>query len=393
MAVTIPTLKELYDGILSDLEQELTITFPLFGKIFARALAASQAGKLKIYYLTLSRVQKNIFIDTADPSSMGGTLDRFGFVKLGRNRFSAVPGVYNVTVTGTSGTTIAAQTTFKSNDDSLNPGVLFILDANFTLSGSSDTISLRSLVGGLDGKVSISDQLTSTAPIANVDSLVTVASQTTEPLAAETVEKYRKAGLEAYQLEPSGGSPSDYRIWSSDAQGQKTVYPYAVSGSANEINVYVESVIASSTDGKGTPSQALMDLVADVIEFDPDTTKPLNERGRRPLGVFKVNILPVSVKEIDVVINNYVGITNEIKTIISTALTNAIAVYRPFVAGADVLRDRADVITDFNLSFVIQQAVPGARFSSINLSISGNQFSSFQFLNGDIPSLNVVSYD
>lgn len=86
MAVQIPTTQELYTSIKSDLETELNINIPVFGKIFLRALAAVQAAKLKLYYLAIASVQKNIFPDTADPESIGGTLERFGIVKLGRNR-------------------------------------------------------------------------------------------------------------------------------------------------------------------------------------------------------------------------------------------------------------------------------------------------------------------
>ena len=85
--ITIPTLKELYDQVLSDLETQYSISIPLFGKNFLRALAMVQAAKLKIFYLAVANLQKNIFVDTADPEASGGTLERFGRVKLGRNPF------------------------------------------------------------------------------------------------------------------------------------------------------------------------------------------------------------------------------------------------------------------------------------------------------------------
>ena len=131
--ITIPTLKELFDDIVADLESELTVTIPVFGPIFIRALAAVQAAKLKLYYLTIGQLQKNIFVDTADPESSGGTLERFGRIKLNRNPFPATAAQYDIDVTGTIGATIPAGRTFKSDDDALNPGKLYILDAEFEL--------------------------------------------------------------------------------------------------------------------------------------------------------------------------------------------------------------------------------------------------------------------
>jgi len=52
--------------------------------------------------------------------------------------------------------------------------------------------------------------------------------------------------------------------------------------------LFIEATVVDSTDGKGTPSAALIQDVEDVIEFDPDTTKALEDRGRRPLTVNQI---------------------------------------------------------------------------------------------------------
>ncbi len=113
MAITIPTTLELYNDIITDLETKFSITIPLIGKNFLRAMAAVQAAKLKLLYLAVGSVQKNIFADTADPASAGGTLERFGIVKLNRLPFAATAGEYTVQLTGTIGATVPALTTFK----------------------------------------------------------------------------------------------------------------------------------------------------------------------------------------------------------------------------------------------------------------------------------------
>ena len=270
----IPTYIELYNGVLSDLETQMQVSVPIFGKNFLRALAVVQAGKLWLYYKAIANVQKNIFIDTAEPESIGGTLERFGRVKLNREPFSARAGEYIVTVTGSIGAIIPAQSTFKSDDTVINSGKLFILDSAFTLVATTDSITIRALEAGNDSKLNIGDTLTATAPIALVDSIVTVSAETIEPSAEENIEDYRDKALDAYRLEPQGGAATDYRLWSADAQGVKQSYPYAKTGVVNEINLFVEATIADSIDGKGTPSALLLTDVEEVVEFDPDTTRP-----------------------------------------------------------------------------------------------------------------------
>lgn len=385
--INIPTLQELYVSILADLESEFNIGIPLFGKNFLRAMAAVQAGKLKLSYLYIGKVQKNIFVDTADPLSIGGTLERFGLVKLGRLPFPATPGEYELEVTGDIGAVIPAQTTFKSNDDSLNPSKLFILDNQYTLVSTIDTITVRSLESGLGSQLSVNDELTSTSPIALVDSLAKVTSETLEPQAAEDIEEYRDKAIQAYRLEAQGGAGADYRLWAADAQGVNESYPYATSGQSNEIDLFVEATIIDSIDNKGTPTTAILDAVKASIE-DPTTDRP----SRKPLGVFVVNYLPVNVLDVDIEISSYVDLTPAKEALILSAVTDALSKVRPFVSSIDVLSEKNDIFDVNQIVSLIISAVPGSTFGSVNLVVGGGSTPSFTFLNGDIPFLNSITY-
>jgi hypothetical protein len=392
MAVNIPTINELYSTILSNLESNLGVQVPLFGKSYLRAQALVQAAKLKLYYLAIAQIQKNIFVDTADSEFIGGTLERFGRVKLGRNPFTAVAAQYTVSVTGDEGAVIPAQTTFKSDDSSLNPNKLFVLDVEYTMLAGANTILLRALEGGLESRLSIGNTLTATAPILNVDSQAVVTVETVAPQAAESLEDYRTKALQSYRLESQGGSAADYRLWAADAQGVQRVYPYAKDGFSNEIEIFVEATIADSTDGKGTPSGTLLSEVEDVIEFDPDITKPLNERGRRPLGIINIDYNPVSIREIDITITGYVGLTPAIETAIETAITSALANIRPFVSAADVLTNKNNTLNVFNIVFLIQNAVPNAAFIAVDFEVDSVETQTITFTKGDIPHLNSITY-
>jgi hypothetical protein len=387
----IPTLSEIYTSIISDIEGELGVQISPIGRSFLRALAAVQAAKLKLIYLLVGSVQKNIFVDTADPASRGGTLERFGRVKLNRNPFPAIAGRYDVDVMGTIGATIPAQTTFKSNDDALNAGYLFVLDSAVTLASATESIQLRALTAGLESALAVSDRLTVTAPISLVDSEAIVTAIDTEPQAAETIEEYREKAIEAYRLEPQGGAATDYRLWAADAQGVEQVYPFTASGAINEVNIFVEATSADSTPvGSGIPTATILSDVENVIDFDPDTSRPLSERGRRPVQVI-ANVLPVTPLDVDVTITGYVGLTAEITTTITNALTDYINEVRPYVASADIEADRNDTLSVNGLIFAVQQAVPSGFFSSLTLDVNSVNVSSFQFLNGNIPLVNSIS--
>ena len=385
--ITIPTLKQLYDDYLASLEAEYNVTIPLVGKNFLRAIAAVQSAKTWLQYQVLRDIQKNVWPDYADPVSKGGTLERFGLVKLNRNPFPAVASSYDLTVTGTTGAVIPASQTFKSNDDSLNPGIIFVLDTEYTMPGSSGTIRVRALTSGLISKLSIGDELTSTSPIALVDSIATVASEYIAPLDAEEIEDYRLKVIQAFQLEPQGGSGSDYRLWANEVQGVRTAYPYAKSGAANEINLFVEATFVDSTDGMGTPSAGMLSDVEDSVEL-PTADRP----GRKPLGVYAIHYLPVTIKLVDIEIAGFVGLTAAIQATILQALEDYLFEVRPFVASVDVLSDKNDSVSINSLIYQVQLANPQSVFTAINLSVDGVPLTSYQFLNGDIPTLNSITY-
>lgn len=384
--IQIPTLNELYVSIKADLESELTITIPVFGKSFLRALAAVQAAKLKLIYLAVGFVQKNIFIDTADPESMGGTLERFGRVKLGRSPFPAVAGQYTAQVTGTTGAVIPESTTFKSDDTSESPGFLFVLDSEYTLDGTN-IITVRALTAGIESQLAVTNTLTATAPISLVDQTITILTEAIEPQAAETTEAYRAKGLAAYQLEPQGGAGSDYRLWSADAQGVAQSYPYALAGNANQINIYVEATIVDSTDGKGTPTATILADVEAAVE-DPTVDRP----GRKPLGVWQVNYLAITVKTIDITIDGFVDLTSEKQALILTAISNEIDDIRPFIGSIDVIANKNDILDTNKIINNIFDAVPGSTFGTVTLEVDSVPLTTYTFDNGEIPWLDTISY-
>lgn len=389
--ITIPTTAQLFTDIKSDLEAAYGSTIPIFGKVYLYALCLVQAAKMKLLYLYIASVQKNIAPDTADSEFAGGTLERFGRIKLKRNPFPATAGQYTLTVVGTSGTTIPAQTVFRSNDDSLNPAKLFILDTAYLMPGTTGTITVRALEAGTDSKMFVGEGMTATAPIINISQQALVASEAISPTEAESIETYRSKVIEGYRLEPQGGSPGDYRIWSSDAVGVLSVYPYAVSGSPWQTNVYVEATIADSIDGLGTPSPTILANVDAVLRLDPDTSRPINERGRKPNGVI-LNVIAVDVLPVVISVNGFVGMTAEINTLLGDALEEYIKTVRPFIAGAASLEDKNDILDLNGIISTILSARPGSVFGAVTMTVDGVSESTHTFIQGEIPYISAINY-
>lgn len=157
------------------------------------------------------------------------------------------------------------------------------------------------------------------------------------------------------------------------------------------MNVFVEATVADSTDGKGTPSAGLLSDVEDVINFDPDTTRPLNERARRPMNVV-LDVQAVTVEEVDITITGLTGATSADQANIEAALETLINSIRPFIAGADILADKNDILDNNRIINAILNTLPGAVFTSVAFTVDSSAYSTYTFINGDIPHLNSVTF-
>lgn len=386
----IPNLNELKDAIANDLKQKLNLSDSNLKSVL-EAMDSVLAAQFKLVYLFLSDIQNNVFPDTADIEANGGTLERLGRIYLNRNPRPATSGIFKLSVTGTAGAVLRNSLTFKSNENSKNPNQLYILDAEYILTGSSDEIEVRSLGGGIDFDLDVSDEVTITEPVIGVNSTLTVLEVIEQPLASEDIEVYRQAILDAIQLEPQGGSRTDYRIWSSDAQGVRKVYPYVKNGEAGTVQVYVESVLPG-TDGNGTPSTPLMEEVEDVIFFDPDETKPLNERGRIPIQA-TLEVLPIEPIPVDVEI---IGL-NDSSLAVRTSIENNIRAYllnvRPYIAGADLPRSKNDILYSGRVQSVVTDVLDSSNFfTGFVMQVNGVTLNSFEFDLGFIPYLRNTTY-
>lgn len=387
----IPTIKEINTNISNDLRSKLNLAIDYLKKTLD-ALALVLSAQFHLVYLYLSDIQDNIFPDKATTAGQGGTLERQGMIYMNRKPFPDSVGSFKVSVIGVAGSVLRVNLTFKSNEDSLNPGQVYILDSEYTLTGTANVIEIRSIGSGVYYNLNVSDKLTITEPVIGVDKTVTVTQVLVQPKAGETTELYRASILNAIQLEPQGGSKSDYRQWSTDAQGVRLVFPYVQDVNTGTIDLYVEATLADSTDGKGTPTLTILTDVKDVIEQDPDITKPINERGRRPIQA-NVQVSAITLVPVDVTI---AGLNNDsvlVRNSISSSITDLLYDVRPFISGADLRRNKNDILYSGKVQSVVTDTLTnGNFFNLLTLYVNGNAITSYEFTLGNIPYLRNLTY-
>lgn len=387
---TIPTIAELSKRISDDLKSNLNISdSELKGVLNAFSLVI--AGQMKLLYMFLADVQDNVFPDKATTSEFGGTLERLGDIYLNRSIFPATIGRFKVSVTGVANSVLRADLTFASNEDSLNPAQVYVLNNQFILTGTNDIIQIESTGNGLDFKLNVGDKLTITEPVVGVESQVTVTEILLQPLASETIEEYREAILNAIQLEPQGGADADYRIWANDAQGVRKIYPYLKDGSAGTVQIYVEATIVDSADSKGTPSTPVLNEVRDVINTDPDETKPENDRRRKPMQA-TIEVLPITIFDVDVIVIGLQDNSTPVYNSIRKAIDDLLYQIRPYVAGADLLRNKNSILNKGVVqSTIIKALTNGNFFTDIDVRVQGNSVNIYEFSLGNIPYLRNLS--
>lgn len=377
--LTIPTLVDINSRLRSGFQALLGIAYLLVYSVID-PIVTVLSGQSFTFYLILGNIEQNVAPDTCDAEM----LNRWGLIKLNRARTKAIPGDYECEITGVVGAVIPASTTFISDDTSTSPAYLFILDAAFTLTATTDTITLRALTAGTISKLEIGDTLTSTQPLLNVNSGAEVTAITTSPSDEEAVEDYRRKIIDSFRQNGGSWSATDYRLVGSQVAGVKQIYAYAISAIPNEVNLFIEG----NTNGIPT-SGTVITGVETAIE------------AVRPLIVKEVHYQACPILNVDIEITQIIGrtLTTSERALIFTALNNAIIAVRPFIAAADSESERNDSLSlNYSVSYstviqqVISSAIPGVPFGAVVMEVDSNVETYYQFDQGQIPFLNTITY-
>lgn len=390
---TIPTITQIYNRLESAIKNRLNINNVELKSVLD-VFTAVIAAEFKLTYLYLSDIRNNIFPDTAETAENGGELNRLGQIYLNRQPKPATHGYYRIQVLGTENSFLRSGLTLKSNEDSTNAGKMFISETEHYLSAATEQniFLIRSLETGGENILKLDDELTITEPVIGVENTVKVVEIVNLPIESESIESYRKKIIDAIQLEPQGGSRTDFRLWSQDAQGVRQVYPYVKENSAGTVQVFVEANKEDSIDEKGTPSEFLLQEVEQVILMDPDDSLDINERGRIPINCI-LEVLPITLKPVDVEISGLQQSNIEIDSLIRKNLELFLYEIRPFIYGADLQRNRNDILYSGKLQSVVSDSLGNNNFfNEFKMFVDGQEEIRFAFSFSNIPYLRNINY-
>lgn len=277
-----PTLQDLITRVEGDLKSGLGLV-TLLRRSFLKVIARVMAGLSHLLFGYLTYVEKQAFVDTADDPDV---IARWGNI-WGVPQKLATFSNFIASVTGTNGTVIPVNTVYRRAD-----GVEFETDAEVTLTGSGDTISLTAILAGAAATVEVSDVIPILTPIAGLNSNSTVSEVIIIPEDTEDIEAYRIRILDRIRNPPSGGAAHDYIQWAlqvagitrawvgPQALGPGTVVVYVISDGTdpitpdtpklNEVALYIEGL---------RPVTANVSIVAPIlaplamtIKIKPNTT-------------------------------------------------------------------------------------------------------------------------
>ena len=378
MTQQTPTVAEINDNIISQLQASLNQTIPLLPRSFSRVLAKALAGVFVIVYkyVGFAALQQFVQTATADQTQFNGiTVQPLVFwgrlIGVGEpTAATRAELVTRVTVTGAGGT-IDAGTALLGSDN----GITYTVVSATLASAPTTDVTIRAngdqsggngagAVGNLSAGAVVS--FANAPAFAGTDTVVQ--RQSVTGANAELTEDYRRRVVLRFQRRPQGGALADYQTWGLETPGIINIYPYTGDPSG-EVNVYSEA--AGTVDG--IPTQAQLDAVLASINLDQN-----GRATRRPAGV-RVNSLAITRAVFDV---NIVGLTVDnqatVRASITTALTQYLLAREPFITGLSVL-PRRDRITATAITAVVEDIVTaaGGTFTSVALTRSGSAVVSF----------------
>lgn len=417
MARPIPTLEELIIRIQNVFKQAFNINDATeLGKQFMLTDAIALSGILKPIYLRLSSVQKNILWDKAESSDVGGTLDRFADVFLGRSKFPATQGTYNADINPSGDGTFEI---IKGDSFKLpNADAIYIAQANVSGSGEGSVVVLKSAESGTIFTLEIGNILEPTSPKVSVTS-VTITEVVSFPVDEETDEELSERVNEVQSLSPTGGAASDYRKWAldlpltpSDLRIRK-LFIFAKSGEPYILECFIEQ-LATQLDPINPPETTLPEAIKLALynSSDPEnqqgffmyeegviTQSTTDIHGRKPLGVWDIEISNVVVIELDVRITGLIS-GNEQESVVTERITTTIHNFfyniRPRVPGADNPNSINDTVRENDVIALVNSVLlDNQYFNTLQIFEGGNIISApttgqRRFSGADIPKTKVT---
>jgi len=265
--ITIPTISQIRDQIISDIEGKIGQTIPALPKAFFRVLATALAGAISLLYRFGAWIYEQIFPQTADAEALSRIGEQYGII-----RAPATTSKLTATATGANDTIIPAGTLWQRD------GIVYQQLADVDIAAGVANITIEALTSGSNTNITTWLTVTLVTPISGVENDATIASTVIEGEDVETLETYRSRIIQRLQQRPQGGATPDYIAWALEVAG--IVKAFAFRTNDGEVTVY--------------PLQSLTtNRIPDAGKLTEVQTY-LNDTSRKPLCA---NVLAVAMTE------------------------------------------------------------------------------------------------
>lgn len=389
--MVVPTIQEIKNNIIQDIEARLNQNVKLLPKAFIRVLSAVLTGIMIQLYKYIGWLFLQIFVTTAsyEESEIFGTkitpLIEWGRLFTVGDPTPAIQTILNISVNvEILDSVLPAGTQFTS----VINNVIYITTQDYTLNTNPKIIQVTAVTAGIIGNLDAGSIVTTINPLAEIEANASINSTDTLGIDRESELAYRTRVLQKKQSEPQGGSYTDYRIWSVEVASVINAYPY--SGDPGQALVYIECDRTVFVDG--IPDSAKLLEVANTI----------NQANRRPITAIidpdgdqsYKNIKPITRKSFDVDVKDLVTSNlAAVKQNIENALNTYFYSREPFIDGL-TSEPRKDKITLPNVLRVVDDIVTAAAgtFTGVAVRDGVTPISTYILLKGETAKLGTLSY-
>jgi len=343
MSQQVPTIKEIYENIIAQLEGSLATTIPIFPKSFSRVLAKAVAAIFVIGYKFAGWVCLQLFVkySSYDPQVVNGKtfipLVEWGnLIGVGAPKAATrAEAEISVSVQQQIGVLPANSLLIKKDT-----GVIYSVLAEVPLNSATITATVQAVdddQGNLGfgdlGNLSPGDVLEFANPLAYVSGTVVVGTILVIAADRETEAAYRDRVATRFQRRPQGGARIDYQIWGEEVEGIDLVLPYTNDPSDNMMRLFSRS----TTEPDGIPLALQLEEVKQSCLFDEEGFAT-----RAPPGVL-VFSNPIFKTEVEVEIQG-LGLADgasvtlaSLQEKIQEALEAHLKTLEPFILGVSTL--------------------------------------------------------
>lgn len=342
-APRVPTIDETAEGLIAAWRVTFGVVIALVPKSFLVVLARTLAA----VYVTLFKYAAYTFLQQyaqtaslAPTEILGRQVSPLEALAAERGIGAPTPATQaefniDVTVLILSGTIQPGEQVIGVDNN-----ITYLIQDAIPLDAATVTARVRAASdqaggtgAGVVGNLPIGSAVVFANPRENVAREAVVSGILVTAADGETETAYRERVLAAYQTQPEGGSPVDYRAWAVAVDGIIKAYPYK--GDPGEIDLYVEADPISSGSPDGIPTVAQRQSVLDAV------TAP----GHAPLSDY-VNVYPITRTAFRVRVLSLDAVKlAECRQAVEDALVALYATFEPYIPGVDP-GVRRDAVTE-----------------------------------------------